>query len=481
MKENMPKKIQLTPGQQAAYNRLKLFVTRPGKGIFILKGYAGTGKSTLVRELIQLLQRKEISFSLMASTGRAAKIISNITGCDARTVHSQIYTFKSLNQDIETMVRKREADGIDSTGQLLLNFDLLSVSQDPDDARVYIVDEASMISDRPDPNAVQAVFGSGKLLTDLLNYNAIGKFVFVGDECQLPPVTQSASPALNEAYLKENFAFDVEEYVLTEIVRQQETNDIIQAASRIRELYINPPVFQKWAKFPLQGYDNVRIFPDQLSLLEDYVETLKKKGFNHTTMLCLSNKGCDVLTNVIRPRMGFSQSILQSGDLLLISQNNYISGLMNGDLVVVEEIGVKEQRAMLSFIKVSVKELFTGKIYTQFLLENILYSDRTNITQAEQKELLVDYYFRMKNRGIHQKNPAFNKMMLSDPYLNALRAVFGFALTCHKAQGGEWEQVYLDISKQVPGMSKPYVYQWLYTAMTRAKMQLNIAMDWWIV
>lgn len=477
----MATRFELKPSQLKAYKRLQLFLSRPGKGVFILKGYAGTGKSTLIREIIELMKQKEISFSLMASTGRAAKIISNITGCEARTVHSQIYTFKSLNQDIETMVNKRNTDGgVDKTGQLLLNFDLLSVQHEPTSARVYVIDEASMISDKADTNAVQAIFGSSRLLSDLLLYHPDAKYIFVGDECQLPPISQAASPALSSIYLRENFGFDVEEFSLTEIVRQQEDNDIIQAASRIRELYQNPPVFQKWAKFPLLGYRNIRVFPNQSSLLADYVMNLKTNGFNHSTLLSFSNKGCDNLTSIIRPQLGFSDRVLQTGDLLLVSQNNYISGLMNGDLVVVEEIGVKEQRAMLNFVKVSVKELFTGKVYSLFLLENILYSGRTNISQPEQKELLVDYYFRMKNRGVHQKNPFFNKMMLSDPYLNALRAVFGFTLTCHKAQGGEWDQVYLDISKQVPGLEKPYVYQWLYTAMTRAKTQLNIALDWWI-
>lgn len=127
---------------------------------------------------------------------------------------------------------------------------------------------------------------------------------------------------------------------------------------------------------------------------------------------------------------------------------------MNGDLVEVTEVGVREHRAGLTFVKVSVKELFTQKVYTQWMVENILYSVRTNLTQIEQKDLYIDFYIRMKSKDIHQKSPLFNKCMLSGPYLNALKAVYGYALTCYKSQGGEWDQVYLDIAKNVPAIEK---------------------------
>lgn len=475
---NQNRSFKLSTTQEKAFNRLKLFISRPGKGIFILKGYAGTGKSTLIREVIAELKRKEKRFSLMASTGRAAKIVSNISGCDARTVHSQIYTFQELNQDIETIVKNRAVSGVDKSGQLLLNFDLVTVEEYSDDSRIYIVDEASMIADKGDPNAIQAVFGSGKLLTDLLTYDKNGKYIFVGDECQLPPVTQSASPALDDQYLSINFDFPVEEYTLTEIIRQSSDNDIIQASEKLRRLYLNPSSY-KWAKFPLLGHKNIRVITDQATMLRNYVDTIKKNGYNHSTLICFSNSACDTLTSVIRPMLGIQHNQVQKGDLLLVTQNNYISGLMNGDLVEVVETGIREQRAGLTFLKISVKELFTQKMYSQWMVENILYSVRTNLTQIEQKDLYIDFFIRMKNKGIHQKSPVFNKFMLSDPYLNALRAVYGYALTCHKAQGGEWEQVYLDIAKHVPGIEKPYVYQWVYTAITRAKKQLFIVDNWW--
>ena len=186
-------------------------------------------------------------------------------------------------------------------------------------------------------------------------------------------------------------------------------------------------------------------------------------------------------TAILRPSFGHFTPLIEKGDLLLVTQNNMLSGLMNGDLVTVNEVVIKERRAGLTFLKVSVKELFTGKDYSQLMIADILYGTQTNLTQSQQKELFIDFYYRMKEKSIKQGSKLFQEMMMMDPYLNALRAVFGYALTCHKAQGGEWDYVYLDIPKSVPGMQKPYVYQWIYTAMTRARKELYIVDGFWLM
>lgn len=477
----MAKKIILTPGQQRAFLKLMDFMDSPNKKVFILKGYAGTGKTTLMKSLIEEFKKLNKRFYLLASTGRAAKILSNITGNSATTVHSLIYKYSNLNQDLEKLVAERERTGIDKSGQLLLNFSLSVLQQDDDPRkRIYIIDESSMISDKIDNNPTQALFGSGRLLKDLLNYDKQGKFIFVGDNCQLPPVNQSTSPALSIEYFAQYLQIQAEEAELTDIVRQSNENDIVVAAKKIRNLYYNCPT-EKWGKFPLKNYNNIHIFPDEASLINDYRERIKKHGYNEATLICKSNKSCDTITSFLRPSLGLHSSGVQAGDLLLVTQNNLISGLMNGDLVTVEEVEkTKQVKANLTFVNVRVKELFTGRTYSQLLIEDVLQGMQTNLTATQQKELFIDFFIRMKRKGIRQGSDLFNSNMQKDVYLNALRAVYGFALTCHKSQGGEWNHVYLNMPRNITYNVKPAVYQWLYTAMTRAKTKLYLVDEFYI-
>lgn len=473
--------IIFTDSQKRAYSKLMEFVTDEEAKIFILKGYAGTGKTTLMRKLVEEMNSRHEPYSLLASTGRAAKILANATGYETHTVHSEIYKFTDLNQDLETVANSREINDVDSTGQLYLNFELTTKSHiGQTKPHYYIIDEASMVSDTVDKNTTQAIFGSGQLLSDLFHYDSEGKYIFVGDICQLPPIMQTISPALTPKYIEENFSIKAYESELTDVVRQSGDNDIAIASQRIRKLYYSPQSW-KWAKFPLKGYKNIHLLGNQASLFTQYIKRIETEGYNSATLISFSNKQCDVITQIIRPSFGHTAAFVEKGDLLLVTQNNLISGLMNGDLVTVEDIIIQEKRAGLTFLKVSVKELFTKRVYSQLMIADIIYSNQTNLTQSQQKELFIDFYYRMKDKGISQKSQAFKQNMISDPYLNALRTVFGYALTCHKAQGGEWDYVYLDIPKSVPVLPKPYVYQWVYTAMTRAKKGLYLVDDFWII
>ncbi len=473
--------ITLREGQQRALLRLLEFVSNSQKRVFILKGYAGTGKTTLIKSLIDGLKKFNTPYHMVASTGRAAKIMSNITGDNTTTVHGLIYKYSDFNQDIETIVEGRDKNGIDKSGQLMLKFEVTKVCYLTNTAHIYIVDEASMISDMPDKTSRQAMFGSGRLLNDLLEYDTKGKFVFVGDTCQLPPISQKTSPALTGTYLKNTFNITAEEAELTEIVRQNKDNDIVLAAQKLRKLYFNPQPW-KWAKFPLKGCKNIHMLSSQAELLQLYIKDLKAHGYNASTLICTTNRQCGILTNIIRPALGIDKSTLAVNDLLLVTQNNLISGLMNGDLVKVTEIGDNViKRAGLTFITVSVTELFTKKVYSQLIITDIIYSNQTNLSQEQQKELFIDFYIRMKKEGIKQNSNAFRSRMMSDPYLNALRSVYGYAITCHKSQGGEWDNVYLDIPRNFALQPKPFVYQWMYTAMTRAKKNLFVVDDFYIM
>lgn len=476
--EKTKEEFQLTPNQLQVFNLLLDFINNNKASIFILCGYAGTGKTTMMKEVIHVLEQRKLAFSLLASTGRAAKILSNATNHSASTIHSLIYKFSDLNQDMNKLVTQREQEGIDKSGQLLLNFSLTPITYQ-EDSRYYIIDESSMISDVMDKNATQANFGSGKLLADLLEFDRKGKFVFVGDICQLPPVLQSFSPALSDEYIKQTYGKSVIKVELKEIVRQSKDNDLILSSQKIRHLYMHPPVCT-WGKFPLRGYKHIHLYPSQYTLLGAYIKKLQQNGYNKVTMITYSNKACTDLTHIIRPALGFSSSQITVGDLLLVTQNNLISGLMNGDMVTIREIGIRKRLAGLTFVYVTVQELFSGKIYSQLLIEDIVYGSTINLTQTQQKELFVDFFLRMKRKGISQKSEKFRTAMITDPYLNALRAVFGYVLTCHKAQGGEWDDVYLDIPRKISREPKAATYQWLYTAMTRARNDLHIVDDFYI-
>lgn len=470
--------IQLTHSQERAFKMMISFIENPDQRIFILKGYAGTGKTTLMKCLVCEFDRLSKRVRLLASTGRAAKILSNTTGMEAHTIHSQVYTFNGLNQDLDKLTEEQGKTGLADGAQLLLDFTMTEAEDDEE--IVFLIDESSMVSDQEQKIVTQARFGSGRVLKDLIDCYPAGKFIFVGDPCQLPPITQPFSPALSVDYFRQTFDEEPPCAELTEIMRQQKGNDLIQSAQRIRQLFANPPQI-KWAKFPLRGYHNIHILSSQADLLSLYIEDIKKNGFNSATLLGFTNKQCNDLTRLIRPSLGIFSQTISVGDLLLVTQNNYISGLMNGDLVVVKAIGAIEQRAGLHFQTVSVEELFSKKVYEQLLVLEVLYANETNLTQEQQRELMLEFYFRMKDKGIKQKSKAFNQMMMQDPYLNALRAVYGFVLTCHKAQGGEWDRVYLDIPRSFPSQAKPYVYQWMYTAMTRAKEDLYVVNDFWIM
>jgi ATP-dependent exoDNAse (exonuclease V) alpha subunit len=468
-------KIKLTKGQERTIKELEKFFYSNTTRVFIIKGYAGTGKTTLIKEIIDRLGTMEATVVLLASTGRASKILSNITKYQTKTIHGEIYRYSDFNQDLESIAETRESQKVDKTGQLYLTFGLCRADQKK--VYFYIIDESSMIGEKKEKNVTQALFGSGQLLVDLLQYDPCGKFIFVGDVCQLPPINETFSPALSAAHFKRHYAVEAQEIELTEIVRQKMGNDIIGASQKIRALYANPPQ-TKWAKFPLRGRKNIKIFPNQVSMLSDYVQRMKREGYNNTTLICRSNKSCNILTSLIRPALGLTQPTLQKGDLLLVTQNNYISGLMNGDLVEVVDVGIRHKRAQLTFLHVEVKELHTQRVYSQLLIEEIVYHGQINLTQEQQKELFIDYYYRMKEKGIKQNSMDFRNTMLTDIYLNALRTVYGFALTCHKAQGGEWDHVYLDLNWM---FSIPSSYQWLYTAITRAKTQLYLTEAPWLI
>ncbi len=475
--------ITLTQSQQRVFNALKAFLKGDDR-IFVLSGYAGTGKTTLMRFLVEHLVAVKRNFVLLASTGRAASVLSHCVGAavPASTIHSHIYTFNGFNQSVDDIVETKE----EFSGQLFLDFKP-AVRDSDGTSVVYLVDEASMIGDEPSADVVQARFGSGKLLTELLDYDKSpkSKFVFVGDPCQLPPVSQVFSPALSVDYLRSTFHCGVAEGVLTEIMRQDDGNDIVSTSKRIRQLALSAPVdescyFSKvWGKLPIFSGRDIHFYPSHDAMLSRYLDDVRQHGFNQSIFVSYSNSRSYKTSQWLRSQLGYGGNI-DKGELLQVIQNNLLANFVNGDFVVVDDVSSHvEMRAGLSFRKATVHLVSGGDSYTMLLMEDTLHNGRLNISKQQQTDLFVDFVIRMKQQGITQKKQpeAFDDMLRYDPYLNALRCVFGYCVTCHKAQGGEWRDVYVEMPRNITLNPTKSKYQWVYTAITRSSCRLHLVND----
>lgn len=477
------KEIVLNGDQKAALDRLMAFLRDKDARVFILKGYAGTGKTTLVRKLISFMEARNIRYGLLASTGRAAKVLGDVTGHQAQTVHSQIYRFRGFNADAKKV---KDENSIEKDGlQLVINFSL--GTPEPDSPDVYVVDEASMISDRMEKTVVQSKFGNGRLLSDLLSYDGNAKFIFVGDPCQLAPVTGEQCPALSPDYFRKNFDIDAQDAELRQVMRQGGDNGIVGAASEVRELWEDAPEdtlpygsVNHWEKLPFRYVPDIELLRSVDVLTSKYLFDVRGGNYGNAVFISRSNTGCYNFSLKLRNSLGYSGH-LQTGELLLVVQNNLVSGLRNGDLVIVRSVSpASEFRAGLSFREIEVEELYTGEKFRQLMIDDILYQPQPNLGIQQQGRLYSDFIIRMRKKGIADDDERFHDMMRADKYLNALRVSFGYALTCHKAQGGEWTNVYAHFPRNIMLNPTKQDYQWVYTAMTRAKEKFFVVDDIYI-
>lgn len=489
MKQTDLMNITLTTSQKNILKQILDFVNESNDRVFILKGYAGTGKTTLMRFLIQELEKIQKDYRLLASTGRAAKVLANLSNRNGNTstIHAMIYSFNGLSKEYD----EKEEPVIDKNGQLFLVFSPSILDEKEAPETIYIIDEASMVSDVETKNVTQAKFGEGRLLKELLDYDkrSKSKFIFVGDPCQLPPIEEYYSPALMKDYFLDTFNIQAQEGQLTEILRQKGTSGIVDASKLIRGLYNQAPNnttnygSQKlWGFLPFRQYKDIQLHPNLESMIDDYVNKVKTSGLNSAVCICRSNRVCSELSANIRTKLGFTHGHIQEGDLLMVIQNNIPTGLMNGDMVTIEKLGSKtESRAGLTFREITVKELFTQITFKTLIVEEIVNQSRLNLDSAQQQALFIDFILRMRAKGITQKNTRiFNNQMLNDPYLNALRCVYGYAITCHKSQGGEWEDVYVHVPRNITLNPTKETYQWIYTSMTRATKTLHMIDDFYI-
>lgn len=462
-----------TTGQLQFFEQIGAFITPEEvehyRDCFLLRGYAGTGKTTLVGTLIKVLPRFGYKSILLAPTGRAAKVMANYAKKPAQTIHRKIYR-QVADPGSGTLSFQRQKNYHEDT--------------------LFIVDEASMISDEAD-------FGGKGLLTDLIEYvfeNAGNKLLLVGDTAQLPPVGRELSPALDRGFLASSFDMTVYEQELTEVMRQDEESGILYNATGLRMLLSDPEPTPKAIGFDALLSDkpttspgevpaiklDVRSFGDiykmPLNKLEDGIQyAYNKYGRENTVILCRSNKTAVQYNQFIRRMIDQAENELDAGDMLMIVRNNYTTlgedspagFLANGEFAEVLRIRNIEEVHGLRFATVSLRLVdyeeqpdFEAKI-----MLDTLHSPTPALSSEQSKALYESVqkdYFYIKSKK--ERTEAVRR----DPYLNALQVKFAYALTCHKAQGGQWSAVFIDQGYLPDGQVNQEFVRWLYTALTRA-------------
>ena len=424
--------------------------------LYLLKGYAGTGKSTLIGHLVKLLHKANYKAVLMAPTGRAAKVIANYSGKKAFTIHKQIY-----------FTRTEKGSGV----QFVLK---------PNKYRntLFIVDEASMIGDDRQ-NA--KLFENGSLLDDLMQYVDAGtncKLLLVGDPAQLPPVHLSISPALDGEYLENKFNKTVTEWELKEVVRQQKDSGILGNATQLRR-QMDEEDFDSFS-FDLTVACDVQRLQDGNEIFELLDDALRNGGLEETVFIVRSNKRANLYNQQIRGRILFLEADLSVGDQLMVVRNNYFwleaesdpSFIANGDLVKVLRIFSHHELYDFKFAKVEVQlvDYPDEKPFETVLLLDTLSSESPSLTYEEGNQLYLAVQEDYQHLSTKYKRFLAVK---NNPYFNALQVKYSYAITCHKSQGGQWKNVFIEQPYLPNGPDLSY-FRWLYTALTRAQTNLYL-------
>lgn len=461
--------MELTNQQNKVFEQIKAFLNSDAS-VFILRGYAGTGKTTMVKVIADYIEQTR-QLAMMAPTGRAARVLAMKTGHTATTIHKAIYSKAHV-----------EPKKVKNIAESEFKF-VFSINNSENGGNIVaIVDEASMVCSRKIEHEL-FMFGTDNLMEDLLTFvrpNFGGKVIFVGDPAQLPPVGESVSNALRAEYFKEK-GLKVIEAELTEVLRQKDDSVILKNAMMIRDLLKkdkrNQLVFE-------EQKDDVETVPSE-QFLDKYLNYRKESGKHDSVIICYSNKSANRYNRDIRKSLYGGDVPLQENDILLITQNNYRLDRMNGEFVpvlsigeriqqsapVYAQIGGKKERIVitLNFIKVTVPN-GDGNPIPCMLLEDLLTSDTATISIDENRALYIN--FCMRNPNLKQGTESFAEALLYDEYYNAIRAKYGYAVTGHKCQGGEWGKVFVDYTGRT-GLDDDSL-RWAYTATTRAQKTLYV-------
>jgi ATP-dependent exoDNAse (exonuclease V) alpha subunit len=453
--ELLQKKFKHNPttGQTKLFELMDDFLEQEDEIIrsaFILKGYAGTGKTTFISALVKVLPKFGWKSVLLAPTGRAAKVMATYSRRKAQTIHKKIYR-QTENSYTGNFVFERQKNYHEDT--------------------LFIVDEASMISDTKE-------FGSSSLLHDLLDYifeNPGNKLLLIGDEAQLPPVKMSVSPALDEQHLIGYYHTEVTCHQLTQVTRQEEGNGILDNATALRNLLGNE---KPKIEFVTKGYTDLFRMTGQR--IEDGLRyAYDKFGRENVIVITRSNKNAVQYNQYIRNQIDDSQEELSNGDLLMVVRNNYTvldetseaGFIANGEFVQIKRVGREEEMHGFRFASVTLQlvDYPEEPEFDTLILLDTLHSHSPSLTRDENKTLyenvLKDYFF------ITSKKER-SDLVRKDKYLNALQVKYAYALTCHKSQGGQWEVVFVDQGYLPPDQLDEDFIRWLYTGITRGIKQV---------
>ena len=447
------KPIQYTTDQQKAFEQFLLFLRAQSlRKLWILTGFAGTGKSTLIAHLVKQMHQEKLNFRLLAPTGRAAKVLSNYAGFSASTIHRHIYF----------------SNGELSTQQLKLAKNLHKNT-------VFFIDEASMLSSA-------SAFEANNLLEDLLNYVYNGEnchLVFIGDPGQLPPVGQEDSIALHPK--KMLLAYDsltIWHSHLNEVVRIKAGSTILETVTQLRCMeHFMLPIFKN---FSVQKQGNVhRIHGGEFQ--EFLEQSIAEVGADESMLLTLSNKRANQWNLQIRNRLFYREEIFEKGDVLMVVKNNYhwldpsskMGFIANGEIARIERVrkfeacyGFEFALLDLSFVDYPEQGTLSCLVHVQSLLE-----EGPNLPREVLKKLF--YNIEAEHWDIKNKQKRYREVIKS-PYFNALQVKYAHAVTVHKAQGGQWAHVYVDYGYLPQDRRDQSYLRWLYTALTRASEQLYL-------
>ncbi len=444
IREELP--FEPTEQQEQLIGKLGEFVTdiRPEK-VFLLYGYAGTGKTSVVSALIRVLNQLQQKTVLLAPTGRAAKVLSGYSGFPAFTIHKCIYRQKAMGD-----FRFNIADNLHRN-------------------TLFVVDEASMISN----TGGDTEFGSGRLLDDLIEYVYSGdecSLLLLGDTAQLPPVMQPHSPALEPDKLA-GYGLAVQSFTLTHVVRQALESGILYNATNLRLQLLEENV-NKFPEFNTSDYTDIK-YLNGSDLIDEIQRAYNRVGVEDTIVITRTNKRANLYNNGIRNRVMLREDELTNGDLLMVTKNNYfwnkpykeIDFIANGDIVEIVRIRKHREIYGFRFADLTLRSLdYDWEIDARIWLDILQSDSPAQANELHQKlfEAVCEDYPEITNRKL------LIKKVYENEFFNALHVKFAYAVTCHKAQGGQWKKVFVDPGQISEEQINSDFYRWLYTAFTRA-------------